>query len=386
MTTSLLIINCLGCNCGLIDYWLFAHKTREWWGYCSCIYPSFVYVSLKGIGVVGLDTYTSYTRGIKDFHKCWSGSLAKRRLCLGPAGVINCTPLSALSLWVSLFPGECGYNSTMSKSESPALAGRLFTAELPEKPMCAYVCISNCMCLCVSVCVYVCMYVCWELVLSCVPAPKKIRMKLVLQSPVYRESSFPSLLKPGATPPLRTWPPHLTLSFRLPFEVELSPSFPSALPTETGTHCCFKGLLGCSGQAEGNDKWLGVGGVQSFRDSQSSHYSPDPRSMVPDSPVGGSGRMLPRRPSKAHSPLQSPKDPHSQMDHLPHNPQASCSPRGWVWRLSARHNWHLPRSSDSRLQTSAFSARWGAILIQGSCAPMKVWASGRQEKLRDKTF
>ena len=26
------------------------------------------------------------------------GSLTKRRLCLGPAGVINCTPLSALSL------------------------------------------------------------------------------------------------------------------------------------------------------------------------------------------------------------------------------------------------------------------------------------------------
>ena len=169
--------------------------------------------------------------------------------------------------------------------------------------------------------------------LKCVPAPKKIRMKLVLQSPIYCEPSFPSLLKPGATPPLRTWPPHPTLSFRLPLEVGLSPSFPSALPPETGTHCCFKGLLGCSGQAEGNDKWLGVGGVQSFRDSQSSHYSPDPRSVVPDSPAsgsGGSGQMLPRKPSKAHSPLQSPKDPRSQMDHLPHNPQASWSPRGWV--------------------------------------------------------
>ena len=49
-----------------------------------------VYVSLKEFGVVGSDTNTW---GIKDFHKCWSGSLAKRRLCLGPAGVINCTPL-----------------------------------------------------------------------------------------------------------------------------------------------------------------------------------------------------------------------------------------------------------------------------------------------------
>ena len=39
------------------------------------------YVSLKEIGVVGSDTYTW---GIKDFHKCWLGSLAKRRPCLGP--------------------------------------------------------------------------------------------------------------------------------------------------------------------------------------------------------------------------------------------------------------------------------------------------------------
>ena len=57
--------------------------------------------------MVGWDTYTW---GIKDFHKRWSGSLAKRRLCLGPAGVINCTPLSALSFRVSLFPGKRGYN------------------------------------------------------------------------------------------------------------------------------------------------------------------------------------------------------------------------------------------------------------------------------------
>ena len=71
---------------------------------------SLVYVSLKEFGVVGSDTYTW---GIKDFHKCWSGSLAKRRLCLGPASVINCTPLSALSFSVSLFPGTCGYNTML---------------------------------------------------------------------------------------------------------------------------------------------------------------------------------------------------------------------------------------------------------------------------------
>ena len=36
--------------------------------------------------------------------------MAKRRLCLGPTGVINCTPLSILSFWVSLFPRMHGYN------------------------------------------------------------------------------------------------------------------------------------------------------------------------------------------------------------------------------------------------------------------------------------
>ena len=68
------------------------------------------------IWVVGLDTYT---QGIKDFHKCWTGSLAKRRLSLGPAGVINCTPLSALSFCVSLFPGKRGYNMWCMGRETP---------------------------------------------------------------------------------------------------------------------------------------------------------------------------------------------------------------------------------------------------------------------------
>ena len=66
--------------------------------------------------MVGSDTYTW---GIKDFHKCWSGSLAKKRLCLGPAGVINCTPLSALSFEVSLFPGTRGYNIWYIGWETP---------------------------------------------------------------------------------------------------------------------------------------------------------------------------------------------------------------------------------------------------------------------------
>ena len=52
------------------------------------------YVSLNEIGAVCSDTYTW---GVKDFHKCWSGFLEERRLRLGPAGVIDCAPLPALS-------------------------------------------------------------------------------------------------------------------------------------------------------------------------------------------------------------------------------------------------------------------------------------------------
>ena len=36
--------------------------------------------------------------------------MAKRRFCFRPPVVINCTPLSALSFWVSLFPRTHGYN------------------------------------------------------------------------------------------------------------------------------------------------------------------------------------------------------------------------------------------------------------------------------------
>ena len=37
-----------------------------------------------------MDCKNQYSKG---FQKNWSGSLAKRRLCLGPANIINCTPL-----------------------------------------------------------------------------------------------------------------------------------------------------------------------------------------------------------------------------------------------------------------------------------------------------
>ena len=69
---------------------------------------SFVQTSFRELREVGLSMYTS---GIQGFHKNWSGSLAKRRLCPGPTDVINCTPLSALSFQVSLFPRMHGYNT-----------------------------------------------------------------------------------------------------------------------------------------------------------------------------------------------------------------------------------------------------------------------------------
>ena len=42
---------------------------------------SLVYVSLKEFRVVGSDTYTW---GIKDFHKCWSGPWPRGDSALGP--------------------------------------------------------------------------------------------------------------------------------------------------------------------------------------------------------------------------------------------------------------------------------------------------------------
>ena len=70
-------------------------------------FPLFWLVS----GNLGRWVWACTLRVYKVFTKNWSGSLAKRRLCLGPVSVIDCTPLSALSFWVSLFPRMRGYNS-----------------------------------------------------------------------------------------------------------------------------------------------------------------------------------------------------------------------------------------------------------------------------------
>ena len=84
-----------------------------------------VQTSFREFGEVSLSTYLGYIR----FYRNWSGSLAKRRLCPGPAGVINYTPLSALPFWVSLFPGTCGYNIDISNflEETSSLSILLFS-------------------------------------------------------------------------------------------------------------------------------------------------------------------------------------------------------------------------------------------------------------------
>ena len=74
------------------------------WGLLGLYFPWFMWVSRRLWG----GGFRHVHMGIKDFHKCWSGSSAKRTLCLGPAGVVNCAPRSALSFWVSLFPRTRG--------------------------------------------------------------------------------------------------------------------------------------------------------------------------------------------------------------------------------------------------------------------------------------
>ena len=57
-------------------------------------------------GNLGRWVWACTLRVYKVFQKNWSGSLAKRRLCLGPAGVINCTPLSICIVLLSEFVSQ----------------------------------------------------------------------------------------------------------------------------------------------------------------------------------------------------------------------------------------------------------------------------------------
>ena len=71
-------------------------------------------VHIKNLGMWACKVHLRYIR----FSQKSVRYLAKRRLCLGAAGVINCTPPSALSFWVSLFPRTHGYNFARLKTVS----------------------------------------------------------------------------------------------------------------------------------------------------------------------------------------------------------------------------------------------------------------------------
>ena len=59
---------------------------------------------------LGMGAWARTLKLCKVFTKVSWGPWLKRKLCLGPTSVINCTPLSTLSFWVSLLPRTFGYN------------------------------------------------------------------------------------------------------------------------------------------------------------------------------------------------------------------------------------------------------------------------------------
>ena len=60
---------------------------------------------------LGRWVWASTLRVYKVFTKTGQGPWLREDSALGPPSVINCTPLSALSFWVSLIPGTCGYTT-----------------------------------------------------------------------------------------------------------------------------------------------------------------------------------------------------------------------------------------------------------------------------------
>ena len=84
---------------------------------------------------LGRWVWASTLRVYKVFTKTGRGPWL-RGDCLGPTGVINCTPLSALSFWVSLFPGTRGYNTPyVPSSLPPSQAATTEAANPPPLPV-----------------------------------------------------------------------------------------------------------------------------------------------------------------------------------------------------------------------------------------------------------
>ena len=87
---------------------------------------TWLYLSLTfsrlGLRNLGMWAWARTLKVYKVFTKVGWGPWLNRKLCLGPAGVINCTPRSTLSFWVSLFPRAFSYNKNSCKStERPHL-------------------------------------------------------------------------------------------------------------------------------------------------------------------------------------------------------------------------------------------------------------------------
>ena len=75
---------------------------------------TFSRLSLRNLGMWA---WARTLKACKVFTKVGQSPWLKRRLCLGCAGVINCTPLSTLSFGVSLFPGGFDCNLSMYERE-----------------------------------------------------------------------------------------------------------------------------------------------------------------------------------------------------------------------------------------------------------------------------
>ena len=93
-------------------------KSRTWWSDWTEL--NWTEARFKEFGDVGL---SSTLKVYKVFTKVGQGPWLKRRLCLRPPGVINSTPLSMRSFWVSLFPGAFGYNMSRTWNERKNTVG-----------------------------------------------------------------------------------------------------------------------------------------------------------------------------------------------------------------------------------------------------------------------
>ena len=76
-------------------------------------------LSRLGLRNLGMWAWAVHLKYIRFSQKVGRGPWLKRKLCLGPTSVINCTLLSTLSFWVSLFPGAFGYNIWCNGQETP---------------------------------------------------------------------------------------------------------------------------------------------------------------------------------------------------------------------------------------------------------------------------